>query len=117
MARGARRRRDHPHRSGAAKHRTRPGHARLAGGPRATPPRPPPPRPLPGPPLVQATPVPPLAVGYLTVASKPAARLTIDGRDTSRWTPVPPANPIALAAGAHTLVLETADGRKLEEQI
>ena len=44
-------------------------------------------------------------------------RLTIDGRDTTRWTPVPAANPIALPAGAHTIVFETADGRRLEEQI
>lgn len=43
--------------------------------------------------------------------------MTIDGRDTGRWTPVPPANPIALPAGAHTLLFETADGRKLEEQL
>ncbi len=42
---------------------------------------------------------------------------TIDGRDTGRWTPVPPANPIALPAGAHTIVFETADGRRLEEQL
>lgn len=43
--------------------------------------------------------------------------MTIDGRDTGRWTPVPPSNPIALPAGAHTLLFETADGRKLEEQL
>ena len=67
--------------------------------------------------VIQAAPVLPAAVGYLTAATKPAARLTIDGRDTGRWTPVPPANPIALAAGAHTLLFETADGRKLEEQL
>jgi hypothetical protein len=67
--------------------------------------------------VAEATPVPSVAVGYLTAATKPAARLTIDGRDTGRWTPVPPANPIALPAGAHTLVFETADGRRLEEQL
>lgn len=67
--------------------------------------------------LAEATPVVTAGVGYLTAATKPAARLTIDGRDTGRWTPVPPANPIALPAGAHTLLFETADGRKLEEQL
>jgi hypothetical protein len=67
--------------------------------------------------LIEAAPVPSAAVGYLTAATKPAARLTIDGRDTGRWTPVPAANPIALPAGAHTLLFETADGRKLEEQL
>ena len=56
-------------------------------------------------------------VGYLTAATKPAARVTIDGRETGRWTPVPPANPIALPAGAHTIVFETADGKKIEEQL
>jgi serine/threonine protein kinase len=56
-------------------------------------------------------------VGYLTAATKPAARVTIDGRETGRWTPVPPANPIALPAGAHTVVFETADGKKHEEQL
>jgi eukaryotic-like serine/threonine-protein kinase len=67
--------------------------------------------------VAEASPVPAAAVGYLTAATKPAARLTIDGRDTGRWTPVPPANPIALPAGAHTLLFETADGRRLEEQL
>jgi hypothetical protein len=56
-------------------------------------------------------------VGYLTAATKPAARVTIDGRETGRWTPVPPANPIALPAGEHTIVFETADGKKHEEQL
>jgi len=67
--------------------------------------------------IAEAAPVPSAGVGYLTAATKPAARLTIDGRDTGRWTPVPPANPIALPAGAHTIVFETADGRRLEEQL
>ena len=51
------------------------------------------------------------------VQSKPAARLTIDGRDTGRWTPVPAANPIALSAGSHTVVFESADGRRHEERV
>jgi len=69
-------------------------------------------------PVVEAAaPVPASGVGYLTAATKPAARLIIDGRDTQRWTPVPPANPIALPAGAHTIVFESADGRRLEEQL
>jgi len=69
------------------------------------------------PPIVAATPVAPVSVGYLVVQTKPATRLTIDGKDTGRWTPVPAANPISLAAGAHLVVLETADGRRLEEQV
>jgi len=51
------------------------------------------------------------------VKSRPAARLTIDGRDANRWTPIPAANPIVLPAGAHTVLLETADGQRLEEQV
>ncbi len=59
----------------------------------------------------------PAPIGYLVVKTMPAARLTVDGRDLGRWTPVPPANPVTLPAGAHTLVLESADGRRLEEQV
>ena len=56
-------------------------------------------------------------VGYLVVKTKPAARVSIDGRDLGRWTPVPAANPVSLPAGPHTLVLESADGRRLEERV
>jgi serine/threonine protein kinase len=66
--------------------------------------------------LTEASAVPSDGLGYLTAATKPAARLTIDGRDTGRWTPIPPANPIALPAGAHTVVFETANGKRVEEQ-
>jgi serine/threonine protein kinase len=69
------------------------------------------------PPLAAATPVAPAGIGYLVVQSKPAARLTIDGRETGRWTPVPAANPIVLPAGSHTVVFESADGRRHEEQV
>jgi len=51
------------------------------------------------------------------VKSRPAARLTIDGRDANRWTPVPAANPIVLPVGEHTLILESADGQRLEELV
>jgi serine/threonine protein kinase len=63
-----------------------------------------------------ATPSPP-QFGYLVLKTTPSMRLTIDGRDLDRWTPVPPANPVALPAGPHTLLLETADGRRLEERV
>jgi len=45
------------------------------------------------------------------------ARISIDGRETGRWTPVPEANPIALPAGAHTIAFETADGKRHEETL
>ncbi|MGZ6123704.1 MAG: protein kinase domain-containing protein, partial [Myxococcales bacterium] len=57
------------------------------------------------------------AVGYLVVKTTPSMRLTVDGRDLDRWTPVPPANPVSLPAGPHTLLLESADGRRLEERV
>ena len=71
----------------------------------------------PPPQLAAATPLAPPSIGYLVVQTKPATRLTIDGRDTGRWTPVPAANPIALPAGPHTVVFESADGRRHEEQV
>jgi serine/threonine protein kinase len=71
----------------------------------------------PPPQLSASTPVVPPSIGYLVVQTKPATRLTIDGRDTGRWTPVPAANPIALPAGNHTLLFESADGRRHEEQV
>src|SRR5439155_564896 len=39
-------------------------------------------------------------LGYLVTNTRPAARVSIDGRETGRWTPVPEANPIALPASA-----------------
>ena len=82
----------------------------------------------PPPPVAVAGPVPPIVapvaaapaaapIGYLVASTRPAARVSIDGQDTGRWTPVPPANPISLPAGGHALVFETADGRRLEETI
>src|SRR5207245_2780034 len=56
-------------------------------------------------------------MGYLVAATKPVARVSIDGRETGRWTPVPSGNPIALPAGAHTIVFETADGKRHEEKL
>jgi len=57
------------------------------------------------------------SIGYLGTNTRPAARVSIDGRETGRWTPVPEANPIALPTGAHTVVFETADGKRLEETL
>ena len=57
------------------------------------------------------------SIGYLVTNTRPAARVSVDGRETGRWTPVPDGNPIALPAGAHTVVFETADGKRLEETL
>ena len=56
-------------------------------------------------------------IGYLVTNTKPAARVSIDGRATGRWTPVPDQNPIALPAGAHTVAFETPDGKRFEETL
>jgi len=56
-------------------------------------------------------------IGYLVTNTRPAARLSIDGRETGRWTPVPEANPIALPAGSHSVIFETADGKRLEQTV
>jgi len=71
----------------------------------------------PAPRIKAASPVPEPRVGYLVVQARPAARLVIDGKDAGRWTPIPAANPIVLREGVHTLVLETADGQRLEERV
>jgi serine/threonine protein kinase len=73
--------------------------------------------PVPAPAIKAASPVPEPGIGYLVVQARPAARLVIDGKDAGRWTPIPAANPIVLREGVHTLVLETADGQRLEEPI
>jgi hypothetical protein len=56
-------------------------------------------------------------MGYLVTNTNPAAHVTIDGHATGRWTPVPDGNPIALPAGAHTVVFETDDGKRFEEAL
>ena len=71
----------------------------------------------PAPKIKAASPIPEPRVGYLVVQARPAARLVIDGKDLGRWTPIPAANPIVLREGVHTLLLETADGQRLEEQV
>jgi len=73
--------------------------------------------PAPAPKIKAASPVPEPRIGYLVVQTRPAARLVIDGKDAGRWTPIPAANPIVLREGVHTLVLETADGQRLEERV
>ena len=56
-------------------------------------------------------------VGYLVAATYPVAKVSIDGRDSGRWTPVAPVNPIALSPGSHTVVFETMQGKKQEQRV
>jgi hypothetical protein len=43
------------------------------------------------------------------VSSQPWARVFVDGEDTGRNTPVPPADPLQLDAGKHRITLEVDD--------
>jgi hypothetical protein len=49
--------------------------------------------------------------GFLVIASKPWARVLVDGKDTGRNTPIPPSNPLALPAGNHEITLEVKSKR------
>jgi serine/threonine protein kinase len=62
-------------------------------------------------------PEPDAPVGYLITMTKPIAKVLVDGKDTGRWTPVQPKNPINLPPGAHTVVFETAQGKRFEQQV
>ncbi|MCC6746705.1 MAG: protein kinase [Deltaproteobacteria bacterium] len=43
--------------------------------------------------------------GYLIVASRPSAKVLVDGRATGLKTPVPPVSPLKLAPGRHKITL------------
>jgi serine/threonine protein kinase len=54
-------------------------------------------------------PTEPAGFGFLIVASKPWARVWIDGRDTGRNTPIPPSSPLRLSAGPHRVTLRVEE--------
>jgi len=56
-------------------------------------------------------PPPTPAAGRLLVASKPWARVWIDGRDTGRNTPIPAGAPLVLAPGSHRVTLYVNERR------
>ena len=56
-------------------------------------------------------------MGYLITMTKPIAKVLVDGKDTGRWTPVQPKNPINLPPGGHSVVFETAQGKRYEQQV
>ena len=47
----------------------------------------------------------------LVVASRPWAKIIVDGKPTGRNSPVPPSNPLSLSPGRHKITLE-AKGQK-----
>ncbi len=57
------------------------------------------------------------SVGYLIASTTPVAKVSIDGRDTGRWTPVFPKYPISIAPGVHTITFDTTAGHRYETQV
>jgi hypothetical protein len=55
--------------------------------------------------------------GRLVTASRPIAKLLVDGHDTGRWTPIPPAQPLELPAGQHLVTFVAGDGRRTTRTI
>jgi hypothetical protein len=51
-------------------------------------------------------------VGYLTVSSRPWAKVLVDKRDIGKRTPIPSRGRISLSPGKHTVTLVTKDGKK-----
>jgi hypothetical protein len=85
--------------------------------PRAEPAPRPKPEPKPEPARVQPPPVAAAsATGTLICSSKPAgAQVWVDGRNSGAVTPVPKAKALSLAAGTHTVVLKSSDGKLKSE--
>ncbi len=55
--------------------------------------------------------------GDLIISSRPVARVFVDGRDTQRYTPVPPNDALHLPSGDHAIHLESDDGRKADREV
>ena len=49
--------------------------------------------------------------GTLVCSSNPVAKVFVDGKSTNRYTPIPPANPLTLSAGKHTIKFQSQDGK------
>ncbi len=52
------------------------------------------------------------ALGKLITISEPVARVSIDGKDTGRWTPITPSQPLEVPAGEHVVTYTDGEGRK-----
>jgi hypothetical protein len=59
----------------------------------------------------------PKGFGKLVTMSNPVAKIAIDGKDTGRWTPVVPKDPLEIPAGDHTITYTAADGRKATRKV
>ncbi|MBI5549413.1 MAG: protein kinase, partial [Deltaproteobacteria bacterium] len=60
---------------------------------------------------------PPKAMGKLVTISNPVAAVSVDGRDTGRWTPIPPAQPLEIPVGDHVITYTAGDGRKATRKV
>ena len=49
--------------------------------------------------------------GYLIIASRPSAKVYVDGRNTRRVTPIRPSSPLKLSPGSHRITL-VAQGQR-----
>lgn len=55
--------------------------------------------------------------GKLVTISSPVAKVSVDGKDTGRWTPIPPAQPLEITSGQHTIVYTASDGRRATRRV
>jgi hypothetical protein len=55
--------------------------------------------------------------GKLVTLSSPVARVAVDGKDTGRWTPISPSQPLEIASGDHLVTYTDNEGRKAIRKI
>ena len=59
----------------------------------------------------------PKGKGKLITSSNPVAKVFVDGKDTNRWTPIPPTRPLELPAGRHVIEYRAVDGRSIKKTV
>jgi serine/threonine protein kinase len=59
----------------------------------------------------------PRGMGRLITNSEPVARVALDGKDSGRWTPISPSQPLDVAAGEHLVTYTDGEGRKAVRSI
>jgi serine/threonine protein kinase len=66
-----------------------------------------------------ASPEPAAGAGKAKVvaACTPVSKVLVDGRDTDRWTPITPGNPLEVSAGKHVLSCVTAEGARVDREV
>jgi serine/threonine protein kinase len=56
-------------------------------------------------------------MGWLITNSEPVARVALDGKDSGRWTPISPSQPLDVPAGEHLVTYTDGEGRKAVRSI